>query len=71
MLYKENERRFFHRTAKMADLDNIPEDPRFTEQVNRVEGTYPDNGNRGQKLFLQNSHHAQWFLYVRMDMLLL
>jgi hypothetical protein len=31
----------------MADLDNIPEDPRFTEQVNRVEGTYPDNGNRG------------------------
>jgi|694.fasta_scaffold04807_18 hypothetical protein len=47
MLYKENERRFFHRTAKMADLDNIPEDPRFTEQVNRVEGTYPDNGNRG------------------------
>ncbi len=45
--YKENERRFFHRTAKMADLDNIPVDPRFTEQVNRVEATYPDNGNRG------------------------
>lgn len=67
MLYKENERRFFHRTAKMADLDNIPEDPRFTEQVNRVEGTYPEHGNRGNLNKLVGMLYSLSMLTVSID----